>query len=287
MWNDDWDGAPLVVGDYLLEGGENSWFYVIRLHRGYDAEGKVTVRPEIVVRVPGWDEELLRSLPDDRVSIESSVAFRDGIAYFANSGGLVQGWDIRRALQGGTGAKRVFRFWTGDDTDASVVIDREGYLYVASELERLDSRSAAVGQVLKLDPRRPQRPLVWSLPVRQGAEDHAGGVWGTPALDRGVLYVPTNYGDLIALDRKTGSELWRLHLAGPTWGSPVVVDGVLLEGDCSGTLHAFDVSRQRGQPPELWRIRLGGCIESTPAVFDGKIWIGTRGGGLYAIGNAS
>jgi outer membrane protein assembly factor BamB len=167
-----------------------------------------------------------------------------------------------------------------------VVIDREGYLYVASELERLDSRSAAVGQVLKLDPRRPQHPLVWSLPVRQGAEDHAGGVWGTPALDRGVLYVPTNYGDLIALDRKTGRELWRLHLAGPTWGSPVVVDGVLLEGDCSGTLHAFDVSRQRVQPPELWRIRLGGCIESTPAVFEGKIWIGTRGGGLYAIGDA-
>jgi hypothetical protein len=24
MWNDDWDGAPLVIGDYLLEGGENS-----------------------------------------------------------------------------------------------------------------------------------------------------------------------------------------------------------------------------------------------------------------------
>jgi hypothetical protein len=65
-----------------------------------------------------------------------------------------------------------------------------------------------------------------------------------------------------------------------------VVDNVLLEGDCSGTLHAFDVSRQRVRPPELWRIRLGGCIESTPAVFDGKIWIGTRGGGLYAIGDA-
>lgn len=26
-WNDDWDGAPLQVGDYLLAGGENSYFY--------------------------------------------------------------------------------------------------------------------------------------------------------------------------------------------------------------------------------------------------------------------
>src|SRR5581483_4585423 len=36
MWNNDWDGAALVIGDYLLEGGENSWLYVVRLHRGYD-----------------------------------------------------------------------------------------------------------------------------------------------------------------------------------------------------------------------------------------------------------
>ena len=49
IWNNDWDGAPLVVGDYLLEGGENSWFYVIRLNRGYDRTGKVRVRPKIVL----------------------------------------------------------------------------------------------------------------------------------------------------------------------------------------------------------------------------------------------
>ncbi len=283
LWNNDWDGAPLVVGDYLLEGGENSWFYVIKLNRGYDRYGKVRVRPRVVLRVPGWDERLLRDLGDEQVSIENSVAFRDGVVYFANSGGLVQGWDISRVLRGGHAARRVFRFWTGDDTDASIVIDREGYLYVASELQRLDRRSEQVGQVMKLDPRHPARPLVWSIPVRQGAAERAGGVWATPAIDRGVVYVATNYGDLIALDRATGHELWRVHLAGPTWGSPVVVDDVLIEGDCSGALHAFDVSRQRRRPRELWRVQLGGCIESTPAVFDGTIWVGTRGGAMFAL----
>ena len=34
LWNDDWDGAALVIGDYLLEGG--LWFYVVRLNRHYD-----------------------------------------------------------------------------------------------------------------------------------------------------------------------------------------------------------------------------------------------------------
>ena len=32
-WNDDWDGSPLVIDDYLYEGGENSQFHVVKLNR--------------------------------------------------------------------------------------------------------------------------------------------------------------------------------------------------------------------------------------------------------------
>ena len=56
MWNDDWDGAALVIDDILLEGGENSWLYVVRLNRGYDDQGQVTVDPEVVATVPGFDD---------------------------------------------------------------------------------------------------------------------------------------------------------------------------------------------------------------------------------------
>ncbi len=283
VWNNDWDGAPLVVGDYLLEGGENSWFYVIKLNRGYDGTGKVRVRPKIVLRVPSWDGRLLASTSDRAFSIENSVAFSRGIVYFANSAGLVQGWDIRRVLHGGTTAKRVFRFWTGDDTDASVVIDAQGFLYVASELELFDGRSRRVGQLLKLNPRRPGHPLVWSVPLPAAGAGGKGGSWSTPALDRGMVYVATNAGGLVGVDRPSGKVRWKVRLPGPTWGSPVVVDGVLLEGDCRGTLHAFDVSRQGRRPRELWQIRLGGCIESTPAVWDDRIYVGTRGGAMYAL----
>ena len=285
VWNDDWDGAPLVVGDYLLEGGENSWFYVIRLNRDYDDRGRVTVDPKVVLTVPGFDDALIDALPDANVSIESSVAFRDGVAYFANSGGLVQGWDLSRVLRGGKKAERVFRFWTGEDTDASVVIDEQGFLYVASELERFTDRAAEVGQLMKLDPRRPNDPLVWSLPIREEGGDGAGGAWATPALSGRMVYAATNYGDLIGLERRTGRERWRIHLAGPTWSSPVVVDDVLLQGDCGGTLHAFDVSKPLVRPPVLWSLSLGSCIESTPSVLEGRIWVGTRGGGVYAIGD--
>ncbi len=187
FWNNDWDGAPLVVGDYLVEGGENSWLYLIRLHRGYDRNGKVRVRPRIVARVPSWDPSLLAVTTDRAFSIESSVSFREGIVYFANSAGLVHGWDIRDILRGGTAIHRVFRFWTGDDTDASVVVDRAGFLYVASELELYDARSKRVGQLLKLDPRRPLHPVVWSVPLTSKGRGGKGGSWSTPALDHGLV----------------------------------------------------------------------------------------------------
>jgi outer membrane protein assembly factor BamB len=100
-----------------------------------------------------------------------------------------------------------------------------------------------------------------------------------------MLYVATNYGDLLGVDRMTGRESWRIHLVGPTWSSPVPVDDVLLEGDCGGALHAFDISgNPHKEPGELWSLQIGGCIESTPSVWHGRIYVGTRGGGIYAIG---
>lgn len=286
VWNNDWDGAPLVVDDYLLEGGENSWFYIIRLNRDYDDRGKVTVDPRIVMKVPGWDSQLLAALGDNEVSIENSVAFADGVAYFANSGGLVQGWDVSRVLDGGTGGERVFRFWTGDDTDASIAVDEEGFLYVSSELQRFNARSKSVGQFMKLDPRRPRDPLVWSVPVTERGADGFGGIWASPAIYGDYVYQATNYGHLMAVDRRTGRVAWRIKLPGPTWSSPVVVDGVLIQGDCSGALHAYELDPSGRRPPELWRLDLrGGCIESTPAVWDGMIYVGTRGGAMYGIGD--
>ena len=282
-WNNDWDGAALVVGDYLLEGGENSWFYVVKLNRGY-AGGRVTVNPEIVLTVPSWDDQLAADFSTDAFSIENSVSYRKGRVYFANSAGLVQGWDIRDILRGGSNYRRTFRFWTGDDTDASVVIDDEGFLYVASELEKYDERSTQVGQLMKLNPFRKKNPIVWSLPVRQTGSEGSGGLWSTPALDRGMLYVSTNAGGLLGVDRKTGKLRWKIPLPGPTWASPVVVDNVLIEGDCTGVLHAYDVSREGVRPPQLWSLKVdSGCIESTPAVWRNWIWVGTRGGAMFGI----
>lgn len=276
-WNNDWDGSALIIDDYLFEGGENSRFFIVKLNRTIGADGLVAVDPEIVFSAQGWDDELTAAVGGN-VSIENSVAISGNTVYFANSGGLVQGWDITDLDAGGE-PTRTFRFWTGDDTDATIVIDDEGMLYVGSQYERGNSRSQELGQVIKLDPSNPDDPVVWSREARQGLDT---GVWATPAIWEDLVIVATDDGRVLGLDRADGAERWVLNLPGPLWQSPVVVDGVLIQGDCQGFLNAFDLSG--GTPVEQWRIELGGCIESTPAVWNGQIFVGSRNGTFYAIG---
>ena len=91
---------------------------------------------------------------------------------------------------------------------------------------------------------------------------------------------------MYAVDRQTGATRWTLDLPGPTWQSAVIVDDTLVQGDCEGVLHAYDVSDTTVQPPELWTVQLEGCIESTPAVWQGRLFVGARGGRFYALGDA-
>ena len=109
-----------------------------------------------------------------------------GNAYWANSGGLVHGQDMGPLLPGGRlpAATCTFRFWTGDDTDASVVIDDRGCSTSPPSTGGAAGRSAEVSQIMKLDPTKPDNPLVWSIPD-MGA--NPAGVWATPAIHGGML----------------------------------------------------------------------------------------------------
>ncbi len=280
-WNNDWDGAGLVLDDWLIVGGENSRIHIIKLNRDWSDEGFVTVDPELFFSAPGWDSELINAVGDN-VSIENSVAVSGDTMYFANSGGLVQGWDLA-PIRNGEPPVRNFRYWVGDDVDATLVIDEEGMLYVAAEFERGNQRSRDLGQLIKLDPSKEgEDALVWSIQENQGLDT---GIWGTPALYNGAVIFGSQGGQFRAVDRRTGEDLWNIEGLGfHLWQSPVVVDDVLIMGDCFGTLRGYDVSDITVEPPELWALRLDeACIESTPAVWEGTIVVGTRSGGVYGI----
>lgn len=281
LWNDDWDSSPLVVDDYLIVGSESSRFWVLKLNRRLDAQGLVQVNPKVVFTTEAWDQEALASNGDKVASVESSVALYRDTVYFGTSAGLVLGYDLS-GLSEGIAPRQVFRFYSGGDIDPSVVVDEEGFLYVAQEYDRPLARAREVGQLTKLDPRNTVNPIVWKI---DEATSLKGGIYGTPGISGNVVYTATNSGRVLGVDRTTGAILWERRIPGPTWGSPVIVDDVLLLGDCQGSLHAFDVSKPTSAPPELWSIELGGCIEATPAVWDGLIYIGTRAGHLYTLGD--
>jgi outer membrane protein assembly factor BamB len=290
MWWDNWDGSALVMDDFLFQGGENSNFHVVKLNRSYDEAGNVQVAPELVFHAPGWDDQLLADLRGSaraatNVSIESSVAYHEGVVYFSNGGGLVQGWDVS-GVADGVDPTRVFRFWAGDDTDATITIDDDGYLYVAVEWEHMLPRGREVGQVLKLDPRRPEDPVVWSFHDPAAGGSAKAGLWATLGLHRDIVIAPTNAGRIFALDRRTGEVRWEVARGAQTWSSPVIVDDVWVQASCDEEVRAYDVSNTRIEPPELWSVQLEGCVESTPAVWEGRVFVGSRGGRFYAIGDA-
>lgn len=302
-WNDDWDGAPRIVNDILFEGCENSIFYAWKLNRSYDADGLVTVEPELLFQMNSWNDELMAALAPSQwigsrwasTSIEDSVVIFEGRLYFGSSAGRIIGLDITNIEQGE--APVVFDYWVGDDTDASIVVDEEGMLYVSAEVKRYLPRGRELGQLIKLDPSHPDDPYVWGA-FSMVESPYWGGFMATPALGDGVLYVVSNKGFLTVVDRETGEELWHddigsgLFTHGVHMSSPVVVDGHLLLGIASGYLRSYDLADPRA--PELeWELRVGeGSIEATPAVWDGRIYIATSSysapipeGYLYAIGD--
>ena len=288
VWNNDWDGSPAIIDDVMYVGGEDSWFRAIQLNRSFDDDGQVTVDPEVLIEIPGFNSELFAAIGDRNVSIENSVAIdveRDRVV-FANSGGRLLAFSLSALSRGEE--VTLFDVWLGDDIDASIVIDPDdGALYVAIELQRFLARADEVGQLVRLDLDQPDDPIVWSIDVPPQRPGDDGGIWATPALHAGHLYVATHPGELLVVDTTSGDVVFRDDIGWHAWSSPVVVESdgraELLVATCMDPhLRSYDLS-DPAQPVEGWRMGLPGCIESTPAVWDGRIWVGSRDGFFYAI----
>ena len=290
VWNNDWDANPTVHDDVLYAAGEDGWFRVVRINRRLDAAGLVQVDPVVLLEVAGFNDELIARVGDRAVSIESSPALTDTAIYWVNSGGRVMGIDRAAALEGREVV--ILDHWVGDDADASIVVDRDGALYVAVEVERRLAGTEDLGQLIKLDPARPNDPVVWRLTVRSTASerDPRAGIWATPAIHGELLYVPTHAGDLLIVDRSTGSIVHEFDVGYHAWSPPAIVEDVdgstwLVVATCSAaSLRGYELVVGEA-PIERWRVPLPGCIESTPVVWRGAIYVGSRDGYLYAVGD--
>ena len=289
-WNDDWDASPRIVNDIMFEGAENGLFYIWKLNRGYDTDGNVTVDPVLLFKMETYNQELLDLIAPSgymAVSVEDSAAIFEGTVYFSNSGGRILGLDITDVENGN--APIVFDYWVGDDVDSAIVVDEEGMLYVSAQYERYTARATELGQLIKLDPSKPDDPYVWGMYSLTTAPAK-GGMWTTPALGDGVVYTVTNKGYLVVVDRDTGEELWLDPIGvgsfnGPRHMSPpVVVDGHLILALVDGSIRNYDLTNPV-EPVLLWEYQMTtGRIEATPAVWNGTIYVASWDGYMYAVG---
>jgi PQQ-dependent dehydrogenase (methanol/ethanol family) len=162
--------------------------------------------------------------------------------------------------------------------------------------------------VYALDLTKPGAPMIWKYVPSQPAE--AIPIACCDLVNRGLAYHPSGKlfiellaGDLLALDAKTGKQLWRVPNADYKQGStmtnaPIVIRDVVIAGisggefGVRGRVTAFDVNTGR----ELWRgystgpdadVKITGTPNANYASHQGKdlgvtTWSGdewTRGGG--------
>lgn len=100
-----------------------------------------------------------------------------------------------------------------------------------------------------------------------------GGIFSSPILADGILYVGSTSGNLAAMDARTGRVFWQ-HRVGQYLNdtTPVIVGRVVFVAANRSWVLALD--RTNGQ--QLWAVNLGEVIQAPPAYADGLVLVNAR-----------
>ena len=240
MWNDDWDGSPLIIDDYLFEGGENSQFHIVKLNRGYGADGKCHRRPGARLQHAGLGRRAARRPSATRtVSIENSVAISATPSTSPTPAGWCRGGTSagsrtarRRPRCSGSGPATTPTRRSSSTTRASSTS--------ASEYERGNDRSNEVGQMMKLDPAQARRTR--SCGRSTTTRSDPGGIWATPALYDDVV--------IVGHQRRRGARRRPGHRARSAGGCTLPGPDVAVTG-------------RRRRRPHPGRLRRASCTPTT------------------------
>lgn len=282
-WWGAFDGSALInrKTDTLVLGGENGILYQIKLNTVFDkAKKTISISPEEVqyrYQIEGNAHQ----------GIENSVAVYKNLAYFADNGGSVQGVNLQTM-------KPFFALSATDDTDATIVIDEENdtpFLYTGTEIDKQGKQ----GNVLIRKIHGVTGDVAWEKSYPAFTVDGVnGGMLATPVVGKKTLedlviftiarYKTINGGLMIALDKKTGDEVWKKEMNYYSWSSPVDIykkdgKGYIVQADATGTIHLLD-----GLTGEtIDTLLVGYNIEASPAVFNNMLVVASRGGFIHGI----
>ena len=100
-----------------------------------------------------------------------------------------------------------------------------------------------------------------------------------PAVAGDLVFLGLRDGRIIALDSETGAEVWEHVLGNPVFASPIVVDGTVYVGSTDSKLYAFDAANGR----ERWTFTVRDWIVSRVAYADDKLAVISRDGLLHIL----
>ncbi len=272
--------------DTLLNVGENGLVYRVKLNTKFDkSAGTLSIAPQLT-------KYRYRSPFNDEQGIENSPAIYKNYMYFCDNGGTLQCLDLNTM-------KPVWIYDAKDDTDASIVIEetKEGvFLYTANQVDkRGENGKAAVADcnIRKLNALTGE--LIWQKNYQCVYNYYInGGALGTPVIGKddisnmvifNICFTGSNSdGTMVALDKKTGEEIWKKKLTSYSWCSPLDFkssDGktYMVYSDFAGFMHLVDPMNGK----TLDSVSLQGNVESSPAIYNDTIVVGSYARKIFGI----
>lgn len=272
--------------DTLLNCGENGLIYKVKMNTKFDkASGALSIAPQITkyrYRSPFTDEQ----------GVENSPAIYKNFMYFSDNGGTLQCLDLNTM-------KPVWIYDTGDDTDASTVIEdtKDGvFLYTANQVDKRGENGKATAadcNIRKFNALTGE--LIWQKDYQCLYNYYInGGALGTPVIGKddisnmvifNICFTgSTSDGTMVALDKNTGEEIWKKKLNAYSWCSPLDFkssDGktYMVYTDFAGYMYLVDP--MTGQT--LDKVSLEGNVESSPAIYNDTIVVGSYAKKIFGI----
>jgi outer membrane protein assembly factor BamB len=100
-----------------------------------------------------------------------------------------------------------------------------------------------------------------------------------PVYHEGKVFFADVDGDLVAVDAKSGAEVWKRKLVGHLESSPMAVDGTLYVGTDKTNLVAVRASDGK----VLWGFNSPAAIKASPSFHDGRLYVADYESGMFCL----
>jgi len=106
-----------------------------------------------------------------------------------------------------------------------------------------------------------------------------GGVFSSPAVTDGIVFIGSDDSKVYALDQYNGTQIWNFATGGAVQSSPAVADGKVYVGSFDRKVYCLNVSTGN----LIWSYTTSDVVLSSPAVVGGRVYVGSWDKKVYCL----